>query len=242
MPTLQLNVLSLAYSSWSMRAWLALTHANIDFETHTVELPEMQRQGDGDNGALSELSTQTLKTRQALGSVSGLYPVLEVGTTKIHESLAICEFAAERYAPTLWPADALARAQARSISCEMVGGFSSLRAELSCHLFGRVPNYQPSGNTINNLARIYAIWEESLERWGGPFLFGEFSIADAMYFPVLSRLQTYEISLPDSLTPYANAMRDQPAVQKLMATAASAPRIPIYDAYLRDLGGDPRPS
>ncbi len=241
MPELQLNVLSLAYSSWSMRAWLALTQAGVAFTTRTVELPQMQRQGDAASGALAEISTDSLQARRELGSVSGLFPVLQVGDTQIHESLAICEFAAEAYAPSLWPSDPLARAQARAVSCEMVGGFTSLRGELSCHLFGRVPNYQASSSTNNDLARIYEIWSQCLQRFGGPFLFGEFSIADAMYFPVLSRLQTYGISLPDDLRGYAVNMQEAPAVQALMATAADAPRMPIYDDYLRDLGGDPRP-
>lgn len=240
MPPLQLTVLSLAYSSWSMRPWLALTHAGIDFETHTVELPEMQRQGDSDAGALAEIPQASLKERQELGSVSGLFPVLQVGDTRIHESLAICEFAAENYAPTLWPSDTLARAQARAISCEMLGGFMSLRGELSCHLFGRVPGYQPSSATQRDLARIFSIWRECLQRSSGPFLFGAFSIADAMYFPVLSRLWTYEVPIPAALRDYANNLEHLPAVQALLATAAKAPPVPIYDEYLRKLGGDPR--
>ncbi len=241
MSSLQLTVLSLAYSSWSMRAWLALTQAGVEFSTRTVELPSMQRQGDADSGALADLPADNMVQRQELGSVSGLFPVLWVGDTPVHESLAICEFAAENYAPNLWPSDAMARAQARSVSCEMVGGFTNLRGELSCHLFGRVPNYQPNPGTENDLVRIYSIWRECLQRWGGPFLFGGFSIADAMYFPVLSRLQTYAVPIPNDLEAYANSLWQASAVKALLTEADRAPAIPIYDDYLVGLGGTPRP-
>lgn len=241
MSSLQLTVLSLAYSSWSMRAWLALTNAGVEFSTRTVQLPSMQRQGEADGGALANVPADSLVQRQQLGSVSGLFPVLQVGDARIHESLAICEFVAENYAPTLWPNDKLARAQARSVSCEMVGGFMNLRGELSCHLFGRVPNHQPNPGTENDLVRIYSIWRDCLQRWGGPFLFGEFSIADAMYFPVLSRLWTYGVPIPEDLQVYADNILQAPAVNALMTAAAEAPRIPIYDDYLVGLGGTPRP-
>jgi glutathione S-transferase len=241
MHPLQLTILSLAYSSWSMRPWLALTHAEIDFTTHTVELPEMQRpELQLQEGA--EIQATPFAARQKLGSVSGLFPVLLVGDTRIHESLAICEYAAENHAPKLWPTQPLARAQARAVSCEMLGGFTNLRSEMPCHLFGRVPNFQPSAGTERDLARIYSLWRECLARSGGPYLFGDFSIADAMYFPVLSRLWTYGIDLPDDLTAYANSIESVPAVQQLMATAAQAPAVPIYDAYLRGLGGIPQPT
>lgn len=230
-----------------MRPWLALTHAGIAFTTHTVELEEMQRsalqvRGDADSGARAEVPTTPLEERQKLGSVSGLFPTLLVGDNRIHESLAICEYAAETYAPKLWPTQPLARAQARAVSCEMLGGFTNLRGELPCHLLGRVANFQPSPGTEKDLARIYSLWRECLARSGGPYLFGEFSIADAMYFPVLSRLWTYGIGLPDDLTTYANTIESTPAVQKLMATAAQAPAVPIYDEYLRSLGGITQPA
>jgi glutathione S-transferase len=118
MSKLTLTVLSLRYSSWSMRPWLALTHAGVKFETETVELPHMQRAGD----------TTSLAQRRAMGSVRGLFPVLRVDGTAIHESLAICEYVADTHAATqLWPADALRRAEARAICSEMVSGFTSMR-------------------------------------------------------------------------------------------------------------------
>lgn len=229
MPTLTLTVLSLRYSSWSMRPWLALTHAGATFETNTVELPGM-----------GQANAPSLADRRKLGSVRGLFPVLHVDDRPIHESLAICEYAADAYpAARLWPADALARAEARAVSCEMLSGFSELRRELSCHLFGRVPALEPSSAAQGDIARIFEIWREKLARSGGPFLFGHFSIADAMFYPVLTRFRTYRVAIPPELAPYCEALESTPAVRALVERARLAPRITHYDDNLRRLGGDP---
>lgn len=229
MATLKLVVVSLRYSSWSMRPWLALTHAGASFETETVELAHMQR------GA-----APTLAERRALGSVRGLFPVLHVGGTQIHESLAICEYAAEAYpAAGLWPDDALRRAEARAICCEMLSGFAAMRNELSSHLFGRVPTLEPSAEAMADVARVQEIWRTSLARSGGPFLFGRFTIADAMYFPVLGRFRTYRVLLADDLETYARALYALPAVRALIEAARSAPHLAAYDDHLRALGGEP---
>jgi glutathione S-transferase len=230
MSKLVLTVLSLRYSSWSMRPWLALYHTGVPFETETVELPHMARQSE----------TTSLAQRRALGSVRGLFPVLRVDGTPIHESLAICEYVADAYPDAhLWPVDRLQRAAARAICSEMVSGFSAMRNELSCHLFGRVPSFKPSDAARADIERVFEIWREKLEASGGPFLFGRFSIADAMYFPVLTRFRTYGVQLPKSLLPYGGALDADAAVRALLAVAATAPRIPVYDDYLRRFGGDP---
>jgi len=227
---MKLTVLSLRYSSWSMRPWLALTHAGAAFETETVELPHMVRQAD----------TTSLAQRRALGSVRGLFPVLRVDATPIHESLAICEYVAETFPNArLWPDDALHRAEARAICCEMVSGFTSMRGELSCHLFGRIAGFTPSTAASADIARVFEIWNDALARSRGPFLFGRFSIADAMFFPVLTRFRTYGIAVPPPLAAYARAMDEQSAVRALLALAKSAPRIPVYDDALIARGGDP---
>jgi glutathione S-transferase len=237
-PELRLIVLSLRYSSWSMRPWLALTHAGARFSTETVELPHMQRPASSND--LASVESTSLAERRALGSVRGLFPVLRVGGVPIHESLAICEYAAEAFPEAgLWPQPALRRAQARAICCEMVSGFTSLRAEMSCHLFARVPRFAPSAAALEDVARVFEIWDECLERSGGPFLFGRFGIADAMFYPVLTRFRTYHVELPARLQRYASALDELPAVRSLIGVAASAPRIPIYDAYVRGLGGEP---
>jgi glutathione S-transferase len=242
MPRLKLTVLSLRYSSWSMRPWLALTHAGATFSKETVELEHMQKQADFSKGTidLTKIKPTPLSDRRTLGSVQGLFPVLRVDGVPIHESLAICEYVAETFPDAgLWPGDALDRAQARAISCEMVSGFATMRAELACHLYGRVPGFVPSAETRSDISRVFELWSECLERSGGPFLFGRFSIADAMYFPVLTRLRTYGIPLAESVGDYARALDDLPAVQKLLEVASSEPRTAIYDDYLRALGGDP---
>jgi glutathione S-transferase len=182
----------------------------------------------------------SLADRRKLGSVRGLFPVLRVGDTPIHESLAICEYVADMFPDArLWPAEPLQRAGARAICAEMVSGFSAMRNELSCHLFGRVPSFKPSEAARTDIERVFEIWNEKLEASGGPFLFGRFTIADAMYFPVLTRFRTYGIELPRPLVRYGEALEAQPAVQALIAVAATAPRIPVYDDYLRRFGGDP---
>jgi glutathione S-transferase len=229
MPRLTLSVLSLRYSSWSMRPWLALTHAGASFETKTVELPNMGRP-----------NAPSLAERRALGSVRGLFPVLHVGSAAVHESLAICEYVAEAFPHArLWPADPLRRAEARAISCEMLSGFGNLRGELSCHLFGRVPSLRPSAAALEDIARVFEIWGEKLESSGGPFLFGDFSIADAMFYPVLTRFRTYRVAIPATLSAYAAALDSHAAVRALHAVARAAPHIASYDERLVQLGGDP---
>jgi glutathione S-transferase len=230
MSKLKLTVLSLRYSSWSMRPWLVLYQTGAPFETETVSLPHMDRQGD----------TTPLAERRKLGSVRGLFPVLRVNDTAIHESLAICEYLADAFPDAqLWPIEPLKRATARAICSEMVSGFANMRTELSCHLFGRVKSFQPTAAARDDITRVFEIWDEQLQASGGPFLFGRFAIADAMYFPVLTRFRTYDVALPRSLTAYADAVEAHAAVQALVAVARTAPRIPVYDDYLRRFGGDP---
>ena len=252
LPALTLKVLSLRYSSWSMRPWLVLTHAGVDFETETVSLAHM----------LDPTKTPTsLGERRELGSVRGLFPVLQVrrrdekdgdgdaaaaASAAVHESLAICEYVADLCPEArLWPADPLDRARARAISCEMLTGFPHLRGECSCHLFARVPpgGFEPAEKTKEDIKRVFEIWTECLELSGGPYLFGEhFGIADAMYYPVLTRFRTYGIQLPNDdklIEAYARAVETTPAVVKLVEMAKSQPDIPIYDDYILKLGGDP---
>lgn len=225
-----------------MRPWIVLTHAGATFETETVALPHMQRQGDAidHNADLAQPDTTPLAERRALGSVRGLFPVLRVDDIPIHESLAICEYAAELYPDArLWPTDAVDRARARAISCEMLSGFGHMRGEMSSHLFARVPGFTPSAPARGDVARVFEIWSDCLAHSGGPFLFGDFGIADAMYFPVLGRLRTYGVTVPTALTAYTQAIDEVPAIKALVRLAREAPRTPIYDDYIRRLGGDP---
>jgi glutathione S-transferase len=102
-----------------------------------------------------------------------------------------------------------------------------------------VRSFTPSAAARTDIERVFEIWDEKLEASGGPFLLGRFSIADAMYFPVLTRFRTYAVDVPRSLDSYAEALESLPAVRALVAVAATAPRIPVYDDYLRRFGGDP---
>lgn len=209
-----------------MRPWLALTHAGATFTTKCVEIPSFD--------------STTLPERRALGSVSGLFPVLRVDGTPIHETLAIGEYVAEAFPKAgLWPKDQLARAQARAIVAEMVSDFSAMRGEMSCHLFARVPKFKPSERTARDVTRVREIWTECLGRSGGPFLFGQPTLADFFYFPVLTRFRTYSVALEGRLAEYAHALDALPAVRALVDRARGDPRIAVYDAYVTKLGGDP---
>lgn len=240
MRDLELVVISLRYSSWSMRPWLSLRHAGLDFRTRTAT-PTLgfQATASGETHGGPDPRAD-LANRRALGSVTGLFPVLWVDGAPIHESLAICEWANEA-APEagLWPTDGIERAQARAIACEMASGFTHIRQILSCHPFARVPKFEPNAATRAEIERVFEIWSRALDRSGGPCLFGRPTIADFMYFPVVTRFDTYGVSLAPDLRAYADTMWALPAVQAWRALAVKDPRIPVYDAYIEGLGGDP---
>jgi glutathione S-transferase len=240
MAALELVVLSLRYSSWSIRPWLALHAAGADFETRTAHVPDLAVQALGPGGMEARMAAESLRGRRAQGSVTGLFPVLRVDGTSIHEALAICEWVAESYPGAgLWPDDGLERAQARSISCEMATGFGPIRSNMGCHVFGRVQGYEPDAATRAQIGRVFELWQERLERSGGPFLCGRFGIPDCMYFPMLTRFVTYGVELPASLHAYSRTMYAHPSVLALLEVARRAPALPPYDAYLRSRGGDP---
>ncbi len=224
-----------------MRALLPLLHAGADVAVNTVTL-EMTRQGDPqpemDSERYVQLAAERLAARRALGSVTGYFPVLTVDGVAVHEALAICEWTAEHYpAAELWPADTMARARARALSAEMASNFIKLRRHMSCHVFARVPDFLPNGPTRVEIARVFELMRDALSASGGPFLFGKFGIVDAMYFPVLTRFETYGIELPPELHGYAEAMRAAPAVTRWRQLARQAPALPVYDDYIRKLGG-----
>ena len=172
------------WSSWSMRPWLVLKHASMDFTETLIRLRQASSDLTGDAAA-------------AAGSPSRLVPALRDGDLVIWDSLAICEYLAERVpGANLWPADPKARALGRCASAEMHSGFQSLRGECGMDLSQRV-TIEVSGATAKDIKRVVVLWTDLLGRFSGPFLLGEWSIADAFFTPVATRLRTYRVKLSD---------------------------------------------
>ena len=214
---LRLVCANLNYSSWSMRPWLALKHAGLAFRAHDVGLK----------------TEEGWKDRILAFSGAGRVPVLVDGSLSIHESLAICEYVAELApAARLWPEDRALRARGRAIACEMHSGFSALRHAMDCNLRGQARATPKSPQVDADVARVLDIWRASLSSNGGPFLLGDFSIADCMYFPVASRFRTYGVALPADAQAYSAALFALPFVKELEQLAQTTPAIPEYDAAL----------
>ena len=189
------------YSSWSMRPWLALRAKNIAFEE--IFIPLYTDKADKD---------------RLLGvSRSGKVPALIDGDITVWDSLSIIEYLAEKFPEAgLWPEDRAARAHARSISAEMHSGFMALRNECGMNLHRPIRAVALSGDAQANAARIQEIWADCHARYGknGPFLFGTFSGADAMFAPVVHRFRTYAVPVAKDAQPYVDAMMSLPAFQE----------------------------
>ncbi len=175
-------------SSWSMRPWLLLKHFGIPFEEVTIRF-----------------NRPDTKERMLHYSPSGKVPCLiGDGGEAVWESLAIMETIAEQYPQhAMWPRDGVARAHARSFSTEMHAGFADLRAKMPMEICAHAPGKGALAEMQTNVARVEAIWGECLEKSGGPFLFGEFGIADAMFAPVVMRFNSYAPALRDVSRAYA---------------------------------------
>lgn len=187
------------WSSWSLRPWLAMRRAGLAFDEINVRL------------RLPESKAEILKH-----SPSGMVPTLIDGDLAIWDSLAIIEYLAERHPEAeLWPRDANARAVARSASAEMHSGFAPLRQHCSMEVLARSPQATLPPEVEANVERIVALWRECRQKFGkgGPFLFGKFSAADAMYAPVAARFRTY---VPD-LGPYGDDGTAQTYVETIFA-------------------------
>jgi glutathione S-transferase len=199
------------YSSWSLRGWLAASRSGIDFETEVVRLSK-----PGSHAAL-------------LGhSPAGRVPVLKHGERVVWDSLAIIEYLAELCPDAgLWPADADARAMARSIAAEMHAGFAALRANMPMNLRKALPGKGRGPGVAEDIARIGALWREARGRFGGdgPFLFGRYGAADAMYTPVATRFRTYGVTLDPTLQAYADAVLAWPAFLAWQKEALGEPWI-----------------
>jgi glutathione S-transferase len=172
------------WSSWSMRPWLVLRHTGAPFSETLIRLRP-------------ETSEAVRDAAIAAGSPTGMVPALKDGEVTVWDSLAISEYLAERFpAARLWPADPAARALGRAAAAEMHSGFASLRGECPMDLARREP-MAVSPATEENVRRIVQLWRDLLARFGGPFLLGEWSIADAFYTPVATRFRSYVVPLTD---------------------------------------------
>jgi glutathione S-transferase len=199
------------YSSWSLRPWLLLAQAGLEFEE--VRVP---------------LGSADFAERVRAYSPAGKVPALRHGALSVWDSLAICEYVAEAF-PEIgaWPRDPEERALARCVSAEMHSGFGALRGQMPMNVRASGRRVPSTPALEADIARVCAIWREcrALGKPRGPFLFGDFSIADAMYAPVVFRFATYGVSLGPVEAAYAESMRRLPAMVKWAESAAAEPEV-----------------
>jgi glutathione S-transferase len=204
------------YASWSLRAWLALRATGAEFAEEMIPL-------------FQPGSKETLLRH----SPSGKVPALHHGDVVVWDSLAICGYLTEQFpAARLWPADPAAKAMARSISAEMHAGFQALRREFPMNIRSSFPGREISPEAQADLNRVMAIWRQCRNRYGegnGDYLFGHFTIADAMYAPVVTRFLTYKFDLEREADAYCGAIMALPAMQDWATAARNEPM--VIDQY-----------
>jgi glutathione S-transferase len=203
------------YSSWSFRPWIAMKTTGIPFEE-----------------VLISLEAKDFKERILKVSGTGKVPVLVDGTVSVWESLSILEYLAEKFPDRkFWPDDPAARAHARTVASEMHAGFVPLRNHCPMNMWRPVIKRDLPDDVAGNVQRIDALWTDCRVRFGasGPFLFGAFGAADAMYAPVVSRLHTYEIEVGPASKAYMAAVMALPAWAEWRAAALQEPWILPHD-------------
>lgn len=221
------------YSSWSMRPWVLMREAGIPFKEVLVRF-------DG-FGPQSEF-----KRRIAAVSPTGKVPVLVDGALVVWDTLAIAETLAEQFPDLgLWPRDALARARARSVCAEMHSGFSALRAACPMNIEAELPEIgalvlRDRPAVAADLERLVAMWSELLRTHGGPMLFGAFSIADAYFAPVVMRIHTYGLPVPDIVEGYVQRVRSLRAVREWTDAALAERDFLDFEEPYRLRGTAPR--
>lgn len=179
------------YSSWSFRPWIAMMAAGVSFDEEVVPL-----------------DTPEFAARMAELDVAGRVPLLIDDGVKVWDSLAIIEYVADKFPGAgLWPADPAKRAVARSVSAEMHSGFNAVRGALPMNFGKRYARRDRGAGVAADVARISRVWSDA----EGPFLFGEFCAADAMYAPVVSRFITYDVAVSDAARAYMGAVAAHPA-------------------------------
>ena len=209
MSTLTLAVGNKNYSSWSLRAWLCLRHTGVPFDEVVIPLDRPD-------------------TREAIArhSPSGRVPALRHGDLVVWDSLAIGEYLAETFpAARLWPESVEARATARAVSAEMHSGFAALRGFMPMNVRARLPRLGRTPASLHDVERVRGLWSGCRARFGegGPYLFGAFSIADAMFAPVVFRFRTYDVSLDAVQRAYLDAMLAHPSMQVWARAAEEEP-------------------
>jgi len=200
-----------AYSSWSLRGWLALKQSGLPFTEEVV--------------SLYDDAWATRRQQPDIAPSGGKVPILWDGDVAVWESLAIIDYLADRVgADRFWPADGAARGFARSIASEMHAGFADLRSECPTVFRKTFPTREISAAARANVDRIVHLWSEALTRFGGGsgnggFLFGDFSAADIMYAPVTTRFTTYSLPVPDFAADYCRRVQTHPFVKEWMDAA-----------------------
>ena len=209
---MQLHIGNKNYSSWSMRPWVLMRQAGIAFEEVMVRF-------DG--------FTPQSQFKQRIGALNpaGKVPILVDDGLVVWDTLAIAEYVAERFPEhQLWPRERAARARARSVCAEMHSGFSALRSACPMNIEARLPEVgaivlRDQSGVRGDLDRITQMWSTLLHEHGGPMLFGAFSVADAYYAPVVMRLRTYELPVPEDVAAYMQRVVELPGVQAWIADA-----------------------
>jgi glutathione S-transferase len=202
------------YSSWSLRPWIAMKQLGIAFEEVLIPLQQP--------GTRAEILQH---------APNGLVPALVDGDVVVFETIAILEYLNERSAKgALWPSDTAARAHARSVAAEMHGGFAAFRRDCPLNMRRAVKKHVPSPDGMKAAERVDAIWRDCRERFGqskegggGPFLFGAFSAADAMYAPVVNRFHVYDVPRSAAAQAYMDAIMALPAWTEWAAAARAEP-------------------
>ena len=209
---MQLVIGNKNYSSWSMRPWVLLKQAGIAFDERRIRFdaftPESQ-----------------FKTELASVTPTGRVPVLIAGALTVWDTLAIAEYLAETFpAKQLWPRDAAARARARSVCAEMHSGFGALRNHFPMNIEAALPEVgarvlAEQAAVRGDVERLVAMWSGLLDAHGGPLLFGDFSIADAYFAPVVMRLKTYGVPVPTNIAVYMQLVCAMPGVAAWISDA-----------------------
>jgi glutathione S-transferase len=214
------------YSSWSMRPWVLLRQAGIDFEQVMVRFDSFE-------------GSSTFKQTIAAVNPVGKVPVLDDGGLVVWDTLAIMEYLAEKFpANKLWPMDAKARARARSICAEMHSGFGALRSACPMNIEADLADigaivWRDKPDVRADVARINDMWTQLLAEHGGPMLFGPFSIADAFFAPVCMRIQAYALPVPPAVAAYVSSVCALPGVKAWTADALAEKDFVEFDEPYR---------